>query len=51
MIDADDLDTRDDKHTRPLDRAALGTTLLYSIGLGVLGIVIIAVGIVGAFQH
>jgi hypothetical protein len=48
---AEDLDIRDDKHTRPFDRAALGTTLLYSFGLGLLGFVIIAVGIVGAFQH
>ena len=47
----DDLDTRDDKHTRPLDRATPGATLLYSLGLGVLGMVIIAIGIVGAFQH
>jgi hypothetical protein len=47
----DDLDTRDDKHTRPLDRAALGITLLYSFGLEVLGFVIIAIGIVGAFRH
>jgi hypothetical protein len=47
----EDFDTRDDKHTRLLDRAALGTTLLYSFGLGLLGFVIIAVGIVGAFQH
>jgi hypothetical protein len=47
----EDFDTRDDKHTRLLDRAALGTTLLYSLGLGALGFAIIAIGIVGAFAH
>ena len=48
---SDDLDTRDDKPSRPLDRTSHGVTLLYSLGLGLLGIAIIAIGIVGAFHH
>jgi hypothetical protein len=52
MIDADELDTEEPRRRlRPFDRTALGPTLLYSIGLGVLGVVIILVGILGAFQH
>jgi hypothetical protein len=48
----DDLDIRDEagKSSRPVERAP-GTTLLYSLGLGVLGFTIIAIGIIGAFAH
>lgn len=53
MSDTDDLDTDDtgEKGQRLLDRASARATVLYSVGLGMLGIAIIAIGIVGAFQH
>ena len=52
MIDADELDTEEPrKRLRPFDRTALGPTLVYSIALGVLGLLIILAGILGAFQH
>jgi hypothetical protein len=52
MIDADELDTEEPrKRLRPFDRTAWGPTLFYSVGLGVLGVLIVVVAILGAFQH
>lgn len=50
---SDDLDTDDTggKGQRLLDRVSARGTVLYAVALGVLAIVIIAIGIVGAFQH
>jgi hypothetical protein len=47
----DDPDIRDGKTSRPPDSASRGIVLLCSFGLGVLGFVIVAIGIVAAFQH
>jgi hypothetical protein len=53
MIDADDLDTPDAGKSKPrlVDRASHLATLFYAIGLGTLGVAIIVIGIVAAFQH
>jgi hypothetical protein len=53
MIDADDLDNDNTGKRSPrlIDRASHAATLLYSIGLGALGVVIIVIWIVAAFQH
>ena len=53
MFDADDLDNDDagKRGPRLVDRVSNAATLLYSIGLGAVGIAIIVIGIVGAFRH
>lgn len=53
MIDADDLDDDNAGKAKPrlVDRVSHAATLLYAVGLGVVGIAIIVIGIVGAFRH